>query len=135
MKYINPKALNLDAVRNSSESSVTLGFKCPPELKLILAEEAEKAGLTLSNYVYQLVDFEMKEKFLMRQQNELLTAALEKVDGELKFFKNKHLFDLLQKQKGKASTYINRDGKVVNVVINSIEDVYELMINSFKYEQ
>ena len=134
MQNTNPKALNLDAIRNS-ESSVTLGFKCPPELKLILAEEAEKSGLTLSSYVCQVVDFEMKEKFLLRQQNELLTAALDKVESELKFFKNKHLLDLLQKQKGKAATYINRDGKEVNVVVNSIEDVFELIINSFKYQQ
>ena len=134
MEKNNPKALNLDLVRNS-ESSVTLGFKCPPELKLILAEEAENAGLTLSSYVCQLVNFEMEEKFRLHQQNQLLTAAVEKFEGDLKFFKNKQLLDLFEKQKGKKTSYINRDGKEVNVIINSIEDVYELMINSFKYEQ
>lgn len=53
MKY-NPKALNLEAIKNS-EKNVTLGFKCEPELKLLLAEEAHEAGLTLSLYVKKLV--------------------------------------------------------------------------------
>ena len=134
MEKNNPKALNLDLVRNS-ESSVTLGFKCPPELKLILAEEAENAGLTLSSYVCQLVNFEMEEKFHLHQQNQLLTARVEKFEGELKFFKNKQLLDLFEKQKGKTATYINRYGKAVNININSVENVFELIINSFKYQK
>jgi hypothetical protein len=118
MEKNNPKALNLDLVRNS-ESNVTLGFKCPPELKLILAEEAENSGLTLSSYVCQLVNFETKEKFRLHKQNKLLTAEVEKIKTELKFFKNKHLHDLFEEQKVKNNADGFRKGKEVNVNINS----------------
>jgi hypothetical protein len=148
MENTNPKALNLDAVR-MSESSVTLGFKCPPELKLTLAEKAENEGLTLSNYVCKLVDFKMKEKLLLRkkyeiskiafnvimEKNKTLTEAFNKVDDELKFFKNEILFDVLKKHKGKIVSYFNQYGKKVNIEINSIMDVYLLIIKSFKYEK
>jgi len=148
MENTNPKALNLDAVRNS-ESSVTLGFKCPPELKLTLAEKAENAGLTLSNYVCKLVDFKMKEKLLLRkkyellkiafnainEKNKILNEAFNNTEAELKFFKNEILFDLLKKHKGKIVSYFNQYGKKVDLEINSILDVYLLIIKSFKYEK
>jgi hypothetical protein len=130
----NPKALNLDAVR-MSDSNVTVGFKCPPELKLILAQEAERSGLTLSNYVCKLVDFELKEKLQLREKTKLLTAALKKIQSQLSFFKNKILFELLEKHKGKSVSYFNRDGVLINLQINTIEDVFNLIVHSFKYEK
>jgi len=40
----NPKALNLDAIRSSS-NKVTLGFKCSPTIKLELARQAQELGI------------------------------------------------------------------------------------------
>ena len=52
--YFNPKALNLEVLKNT-DGNVTLGFKIEPSLKLLLAAEASKSGLTLSTYVKNLV--------------------------------------------------------------------------------
>ncbi len=134
MENTNPKALNLDALRNI-ESSVTLGFKCPPELKLTLAKEAENSGLTLSSYVCKLVEYGNEEKKMLEEKNEILTNALNKIQSELKFFKNEILFELLKKYKGNSTSYFDRDGKKVELEVNSIKDIYILLINSFKYQK
>jgi hypothetical protein len=133
MENKNPKALNLDAVRNS-DNNVTVGFKCEPELKLFLADEAEKSGLTLSSYVSQLVDFKSKKIYALHEKNYRLTKELKLVYDQLNFFKNDQLNFLYQREKGKNVYYHNLEGKVVNLKISSIEDVYTVIINSFKYQ-
>ena len=89
----NPKALNLDAVRKS-ENMVTIGFKCKPELKLMLAENAKKEGLKLSNYVAKILE----KKFFMLENKD---------NGFEELFKNapkmplktleQHNFEMFQK--------------------------------------
>ena len=134
MEKNNPKALNLEAVRKS-KSAVTIGFKCSPQLKLLLAKEAEQVGLTLSNYVNKLLDLEINEKIFFRKKNEDLEAILRKKEDELNFFKDEILFELLEKHKGLVTEFYNRDGVLVNLKVNTIKDVYILIINSFKYQK
>jgi len=133
MEKTNPKALNLEAVR-IAESNVTVGFKCEPELKLLLAEEAENAGLTLSNYVSKLVGFEINVIRQLRQENQSLKGSIEKSNNLLTFYRNQLLFDLYDLHKGKQISYLNRFGEMVKQKITSIEDVYLVIINSFKYQ-
>jgi macrodomain Ter protein organizer (MatP/YcbG family) len=50
----NPKALQLNGL-DTATRKVTIGFKCNPKIKLKLAQDACKYGLTLSEYVENLI--------------------------------------------------------------------------------
>lgn len=126
----NPKALNLDAVKNS-QVKVTLGFKCNPGLKLKLAENAVQLGLTLSEYVENLImNYEkigIKEKeTLIRNNKELLER--------INFYENDLLKKLLAQYKGESVEFKNLQNETVNLKILVIQDVFTVMINSFKSE-
>lgn len=65
---------------------VTVGFKCAPELKRKLIENATKAGLTLSEYMecscnegdlVDSYDLEMRDKAIMELQTKLVEQELE----------------------------------------------------------
>jgi hypothetical protein len=135
MKY-NPKALNLDALKYA-DTNVTLGFKCEPELKLQLAQDAEKAGLTLSSYVKNLViesDILIKQEFSkVERRLERLQAKTTELQNKIGIYENDILQNIFIKYKNATLTYKNRDGADVVLIITSIQDVYTYLINSFKY--
>jgi hypothetical protein len=128
MKY-NPKALNLDALKYA-DTNVTLGFKCEPELKLQLAQDAEKAGLTLSSYVKNLV---IESDILLKDEFRRAERRLDRLQQKILFYENDILQDIFMKYKDATLTYKNRDGVDAVLIITSIQDVYTYLINSFKY--
>jgi hypothetical protein len=77
-KYIkyNSRALDLEAIRDSNKK-VTLGFKCNPELKIRLAQEAQECKLTLSTYT---------ESFIEDAQN--LSAKIKQLQHKINFYEN-----------------------------------------------
>ena len=122
--YNNPKALNLEILKGIT-NKVTLGFKCSPELKLKLADGASDKGLTLSNYTEMiLLDFD-----------EIITEKvfeLELLNNKINFYESNELKALFNKHRGKTVKYKNSNNEMVNQKINCIEDVYIVIINSFK---
>lgn len=135
-KY-NPKALNLDVLKNTY-GDVTLGFKIKSEVKLKLAEDAEKLGLTLSSYVKRLVDdgnyFIDEIKDQVKKEKDKLIKEKTELQERITFYENDTLQNLFKEHKSQMISYINSVGVKVNKEIVNIQDVYEIIISSFKIQ-
>lgn len=118
-----------------SQIPVTLGFKIPPELKLELALEAEMAGLTLSSYVLGLV--QDNQLFLNEKTNEIkkLKSQNTLLLEQLSFFENNATMQILfTKFKGEKIQFKDKStGKDLSITVDSILDLYNIIINSFEY--
>jgi len=120
--FNNPKALDLDAIKNTNKR-VTLGLKCNPSMKLSLAEEAQKRGITLSQHV---------EDLLKKNSFKNLNSQVTELISKLRFYENDLLHELFEENKDKVKTYMDKNGKVIHQKINTIQDVYTILVNSFK---
>lgn len=120
----NPKALNLDKIRNT-DKKVTLGFKCSPETKIELAEKARNFGLTLSEYVQNIIKNRKSEK-------DVLINKIKELSDRLTFYENDTLKDIFKENENKLISFENKEGKKVNIKITDIKDAYFVIINSFK---
>jgi hypothetical protein len=120
MEIKNPKELNLEKLL-TEKNKITLGFKCSPNLKLKLAQEAQKINITLSEYVESIVEAHDNEK------NQLADKT-----KEVEFYENDILKTLFTQNKGKSFDYTNSKGQKDNITIKSIQDVYTILIHSFK---
>jgi hypothetical protein len=120
----NPKALNLDGLDEISKK-VTVGFKCNPRLKLQLANEAKSRGLTLSEYV---------ENLLLAQEgsNQINEEVIEKLKEQLGFYENQTLLRFYDQYKGQEIKFNDTDGVLLQVKIKEPKDIYTVLINSFK---
>jgi hypothetical protein len=131
-EYYNPKALNLDALEGKT-SKVTLGFKCTPQLKIKLAEDAEGMGLTLSNYTETLIEnAEELVEVKTRQEIKSLTQTIEQLREQINFYESPKLKTLFKDLENQSATYFTSDGNEVNITIRTIGDVFTVLVNSFK---
>ena len=121
MDRINTKALNL-GILHTEKNKITLGFKCSPKLKLKLAQEAHEMKITLSEYVESIVENHDTGK------NLLLAEKTERVE----FYENEILHTLFYQNKGKTFEFKSAKGEMLKVHIQSVQDVYTVLINSFK---
>ncbi len=127
MEKENPRALNLEKLE-TVKNKTTLGFKCEPMLKLRLAQEAQRLSITLSEYVEGIVANYNPAATSTEQNSSLLKAAKAKVD----FYENDILKELFAANKGKTFDFTTAKGANLNVKINTLQDVYTVLINSFK---
>jgi len=114
------------------QRKVTLGFKCTPQLKLLLAKKAANSGLTLSAYVESLIENSEKLIIELTQSVQQLKNENTVISQKISFYENDILKALEKNYKGKTVSYINSKGENINLVIQSLGDVYTIMINSFK---
>jgi hypothetical protein len=111
-----------------TENKVLIGFKCSPSLRNSLCNQADKLGVSLSSYVETLV-------LSQDENNKELKTLSEKVSSlreEISFYENPFLHELFEAHKGKEINYKNSSGKTITLNINSIKDVFTVIINSFK---
>jgi hypothetical protein len=127
----NSKALDLDAVRQS-HNKVTIGFKCNPHIKLDLAEQANKLGLTLSEYVENIIANSGKEQCNCNAEKNELLRQINDLQEKIEFYENAFLKELFGKYENKKVQFINAEGNEVNLKIVGIRDVFTVIINSFK---
>lgn len=120
----NPKALKLDGL-DKLNRKVTIGFKCNPKIKLFLAGEAIKAGITLSEYIESLI--QALDTAVLIERNEV-NSLKEKVA----FYENNILMDFFKDYEGKEVKYDNNKGESMKLVIKEPKDVYTIIINSYK---
>ena len=121
MEKINPMALNLEKL-NTEKNKATLGFRCCPKLKLRLAQEAQKLNITLSDYVESIVsNYEPGVKNLAPE-----------LKAKIEFYENDILKDFFTANKGKTFDFKNAKGEPIKITINSLQDIYTVLINSFK---
>ncbi len=120
----NPKALNLDGL-DEINKKVTVGFKCNSRLKLRLANEARHRGLTLSEYVENLL-------LALEDNDESSQKEIDKLKGQLGFYENDTLLSFYNKYKGQEIKFNNVEGDSMQVKIKEPKDIYTVLINSFK---
>jgi hypothetical protein len=124
MEKINSKALNLERL-NSERNKTTLGFKCAPQLKLKLAQDAQKLRITLSEYV---------ESIVLNYQNNSNPKVnqIAELSSKLNFYENEILKDLFTQTKGKEIEFTGVNNEKTKITVSSLQDVYTILINSFK---
>jgi hypothetical protein len=118
------RKLNYD-ILESSDGNVTLGFKINSSLKLHLAQTAQKAGLSLSKYVSDIVA--TYPVMLRRLEEENLEAK-----KKLARFESPELATLFEECKGQTAHIKDATGHTKSIIINSIYDLHQVMTKSFK---
>lgn len=131
MKNTNPKALNLENLPFSN-SKVTLGFKCDPMLKYKLAKEAEINGLTLSTYTEKLINEHIKKIDEEKQEIDVMKSKMVNLSNRLRFYESPILENLLAKHRNEEHDYTNLEGKKVKIRLTTVQDIFTLMIHTFK---
>jgi hypothetical protein len=126
-KRFNPKALKLNGLE-TFHKKVTVGFKCHPKLKLHLANEANKAGLTLSELVEVLLHG-------LTTATELEKDELDTLKRRIAFYENEKLLRWYKLYKGQHVPYVNEQGQTVQIFIKEPQDIYTVLINSFKLKK
>ena len=119
-----------------SQRKITLGFKCLPSVKAMLMEEAEEEGLTLSSYVESLINQMPENNNQMTQmldENGKLKSRIALMTKRLSIYENECLQNLYMSHLNQTVTYTNLKGEKVEKEIVFLPDVYEVIINSFKY--
>jgi hypothetical protein len=124
MNKPNPKALKLEGLERINKK-VTIGFKCHPQLKIHLANEAKKAGLTLSEFVEALI--QQLDAALQLEKKDT-----EKLKQQLAFYEGGILLEFYKDHKNQELSYINSSGKEIKLIIKEPKDMFTVMINSFK---
>ncbi|HEX7413062.1 MAG TPA: hypothetical protein VF411_03370 [Bacteroidia bacterium] len=119
-----------------SPNKVTVGFKCHPEIKLTLSNEAKQLDITLSEYVETLILNKREENKAVNEIENDEIVQHQKTINELKhriaFYENNLLADLYNANKNETICYINSKNETVKIKINEITDVYTVLVNSFK---
>lgn len=130
MEKVNPRSLNLDKL-STEKNKTTLGFKCSPKLKLQLATEAQRLNITLSEYVESIVSNYNGTANQVNQVNQTETLV-NPLKEKLRFYENDILKELFSVNRGKTFDFKNAKGENMTVTVNGLQDVYTLLINSFK---
>jgi hypothetical protein len=123
----NPKALKLEGLENITRK-VTIGFKCHPKIKLHLAAEAKKAGLTLSEFVETLIQE-------LGTAVEIEKKEVETLKQHLSFYENDILLDLFKTYEKQEIKFTNPKGENLEITIKEPKDVYTILINSYKLKK
>lgn len=125
--------MELQAQTNDTEhgNKITVAFKCSPELKSSLCEKADRLGITLSSHLENIVASDSNKDAKI---NQLLTV-IEDLKRKVAFYEHPFLQELFDRFKGQNISYYDREGGKYIVTINSIMDVYTVIINSFKIEK
>ncbi len=106
---------------------VLVGFKCSPELRLTLCEQAEKMGITLSSHIEGIVaSYKNKDNRI----NEL-SEELDILKERIAFYEHPKLIKLYEKHKDKTVKYKDSDGNNLALCIKSIADIFTIIINCF----
>ncbi|MCX6331703.1 MAG: hypothetical protein NTZ82_03615 [Bacteroidetes bacterium] len=119
------KSLDLHSLANRT-SQVVIGFKTTPQLKLKLAAEATDKGTNIGSYVRNIIE--------NRENNEIAKVLKnENVDlkNKISVYENPEAKAILVNYKGKEVDYYE-NGLKKTKTINSIDDVYFVIMKSFK---
>lgn len=119
------KCLDLHSLTNRT-SQVVIGFKTTPQLKLKLAAEATENGTNIGSYVRNIVE--------NRENNEIANVLkIENLNlkNKISVYENPEAKAILVNYKGKEVDYYE-NGIKKTMTINSIEDVYFVIMKSFK---
>lgn len=136
------RALQLDKIANSL-NKVTLGFKCSPQLKIGLAQEAQGFSMSLSEYVEAIVENRnaQNQAQQINQGNNgevevwQLKAQIKELNRKLSFYNEEPMMkQAYQSNRGKIVSYTDKDGIPRRDAITSMEDVYKILFKTNKLD-
>ncbi len=125
--WSNPRAFNWEKLLQS-RNKVTLGFKCQPELKIQLAEEAEEAGLTLSEYTEEVLLARQR----LENENDRLHHSNSRLLADVAFYEGGMVKKLFESNRGKEIEFVNLKNEREKLLVNTPKDVFRIMTSSFK---
>ncbi len=124
----------------ASANKVTVGFKCRPALKKQLSSIASELGFTVSEFIEALLaDFTDLETYIANnnpvgEKNRLLSSELDAAQKKLAFYECARLEGFFKRLKNKEFHFTDYEGNNIDVTVNGIQDVFDLMIHSFKID-
>lgn len=90
-------------------------------------QRAEEMGISLSAFVdSQLIYGE--------ESDDRYAKNLANLQERLKFYENSRLLNFLKKLQGQHFKFTDPDGNQIELTVNSVADVFTLLVNSFKLE-
>ena len=125
MKNTKWKKLDLQSLKDRT-SQVVIGFKTSPKLKLLLAAESSENGTNIGNYVRNIVE---NRKFIKLVP--LMSKEIEDLKRTIAVYETPEIKSILVKYTGKPVDFYENEIKK-SKVINTIEDVYFVIMKSFK---
>lgn len=134
------RALQLDEIANS-RNKVTLGFKCSPQLKIGLAQEAQGFSMSLSEYVEAIVENrETQNQYTQPSQVSDSEAIIWQLKSQVKeltrklsfFYEEPMMKRAFLNNQGKIISYTDKDGIPKKDAITSIEEVYKILFKTNK---
>ena len=104
-----------------SKAKLTTSFKCAPEYLESLDQQCEAACMSRSAFIEaKLLDSERAE------------AELSVMRQKLSVYESPKLKEHLKKLMGRPIRFIDLDGNEINVTVNSLQDVYKILVHSFQ---
>jgi antitoxin component of RelBE/YafQ-DinJ toxin-antitoxin module len=120
-----------------AQNKVTLGFKCDAGTKIQLAQEAQKIGMTLSEYVdtvissrHSLQNQTPRSTSELASKVEMQQKQIQQLETKVNFYENDLLKSAFRKYQGETVPFQNNKGQSVRLTVNSIEDIYTILVNS-----
>ena len=127
------RALQLDGLE-FAQNKVTLGFKCDAGTKIQLAQEAQKIGMTLSEYVDTVISSRHSlQNQAPRSTSELAPKVetqreqIRQLEAKVNFYESDTLKRAFYKHQGQTLPYTNYKRQQVQRKVNQIEDVYTIL--------
>ena len=116
-------------------AKIIVGFKCDPELKYDLLEEAESSGITLSKYVESICENRWdtsEEDENYSDEEEQLREQLLNCETRLNHYENVMLGPLFNRYQGKILYKRLPDGSELRKQVNHPSDILEFVLKSLK---
>lgn len=126
-----------DPFTTKREPKVTIGFKAAPHLKTKLSAAASALGFTTSEFIESLLlNFQDIKTYDKNNDgiNELSTT-IEKLKAKIAFYECAKLKALFNAMAGETGEFVNLNGQPVSLKVNTIEDAYLFIVNSFNPDE
>ncbi len=114
-------------ISESPDNLVTIGFKTTQTRKRAYIQRAVDLGLTLSSYIDTQLVFTEEE--IEKNEKQILELR-----DRLRYFEESRLLHFLKKMQGRVFDFIDEDGNAIHVEVKRIEDVFKVLLHSFKFE-
>jgi hypothetical protein len=122
------RKIDIEAL-NQAINKVTLRFKCDPQVKLRLAMEAEKEGLSLSSYIESIILRRELELFTYEEVNQML----HEMNEELNFYEHIKIQKAFKAYKGKTLEFKDELGRPQSILIRSLKDMFTVFVNHINF--
>jgi hypothetical protein len=120
-------------VDSNQEPKITIAFRGYGWLKSRLAEKATAMGFSVSEYCeLRFIDDVNSESPSYLEKLDHLNDQIAKLGEKLSFYEASKLQEHFKRLRGKEIHFVDVDGNEVNVVVNTMQDAYKILVHSFQ---